>query len=319
MNAQGASIRQGGPSTWVGIQTSHEVVDLLGASSPLDAPIFFEKFGRIAQFHPCVDKPILWLGFGLSVSQGIQRFDEQFLARLQHAVMHHARGVQGTNGNFNPTQQIARINLMLKHECGGTRDLVPMNYSPVDGCCSAVLREQRPVKVDGAHGREAPHVRYGLRVEGESLDDMYMNTRASGFGEEVQRRVLIGTYVLSAGYYDAYYVKAQKVRALIADDFRTAFEDVDVLLAPTAPSPAFAIDEKMDDPVAMYLNDVFTVPASLAGLPAMSVPAGLSSDGLPLGLQLIAKPFDELTLFRAGEALEQAAGFDLPVFSGGEG
>ena len=163
-------------------------------------------------------------------------------------------------------------------------------------------------------------VRYGLRVEGESLDDMYMNTRGEGFGAEVQRRVLIGTYVLSAGYYDAYYVKAQKVRTRIADDFHTAFEDVDVILAPTAPSPAFAIGAKMNDPVAMYLNDVFTVPASLAGLPAMSVPAGLSTDGLPLGLQLIAKPFDELTLFRAGEALEQAAGFELPVFSSdGEG
>ena len=162
-------------------------------------------------------------------------------------------------------------------------------------------------------------VRYGLRVDGESLDDMYMNTRGAGFGEEVQRRVLIGTYVLSAGYYDAYYVNAQKVRTRIAGDFHTAFEDVDVILTPTAPSPAFAIGEKMDDPVAMYLNDVFTVPASLAGLPAMSVPAGLSADGLPLGLQLIAKPFDELTLFRAAEALEQAAGFDLPIFSGGEG
>ncbi len=166
-------------------------------------------------------------------------------------------------------------------------------------------------------------VRYGLRVDGESLEDMYMNTRAEGFGDEVQRRVLIGTYVLSAGYYDAYYVKAQRVRSRIAQDFRSAFEDVDVILAPTAPSPAFPVDEKMDDPVAMYLNDVFTVPASLAGLPAMSVPAGLSSDGLPLGLQLIAKPFDELTLFRAGEAVEQAAGFELPDlsanFSGGEG
>lgn len=166
-------------------------------------------------------------------------------------------------------------------------------------------------------------VRYGLRVAGDSLDDMYMNTRAEGFGEEVQRRVLIGTYVLSAGYYDAYYVKAQKVRSRIAGDFRNAFEDVDVLLAPTAPSPAFPIGENEDDPVAMYLNDVFTVPASLAGLPAMSVPAGLSSDGLPLGLQLIAKPFDELTLFRAGEALEKAAGFELPDlssnFTGGEG
>jgi aspartyl-tRNA(Asn)/glutamyl-tRNA(Gln) amidotransferase subunit A len=153
-------------------------------------------------------------------------------------------------------------------------------------------------------------VRYGLRVDGDSLDEMYEATRGEGFGEEVRRRVLIGTYVLSAGYYDAYYIKAQRVRTLIADDFRKAFEDVDVLLTPTAPSAAFAIGEKMDDPVAMYLNDVFTVPASMAGLPAISVPAGLDKDGLPLGLHLIAKPFDEETLFRTAHALENAAGFD---------
>ena len=153
-------------------------------------------------------------------------------------------------------------------------------------------------------------VRYGLRVEGSTLDDMYEATRGEGFGDEVRRRVLIGTYVLSAGYYDAYYRQAQKVRTLIARDFTEAFEQVDVLLTPTAPSAAFAIGEKMDDPVAMYLNDVFTVPASMAGLPAISVPAGLDGDGLPLGLHLIAKPFDEVTLFRAASALEQAAGFD---------
>ena len=153
-------------------------------------------------------------------------------------------------------------------------------------------------------------VRFGLRVNGETLDDMYEATRGEGFGEEVRRRVLIGTYALSAGYYDAYYIKAQQVRTLIADDFRQAFEAVDVLLTPTTPSAAFAIGEKMDDPVAMYLNDVFTVPASLAGLPAISVPAGLDSQGLPLGLHLIAKPFDEVTLFRAAQALEDAAGFD---------
>jgi aspartyl-tRNA(Asn)/glutamyl-tRNA(Gln) amidotransferase subunit A len=139
---------------------------------------------------------------------------------------------------------------------------------------------------------------------------MFEATRGEGFGEEVRRRVLIGTYVLSAGYYDAYYTKAQKVRTLIADDFQKAFRNVDVLLTPTAPSTAFAIGEKMDDPVAMYLNDIFTVPASLAGLPAISLPTGLDEDGLPLGLQLIAKPFDEVTLFRAAQALENAAGFD---------
>jgi aspartyl-tRNA(Asn)/glutamyl-tRNA(Gln) amidotransferase subunit A len=152
-------------------------------------------------------------------------------------------------------------------------------------------------------------VRFGLRVPGRTLDEMYANTRGQGFGAEVRRRILIGTYVLSAGYYDAYYIKAQKVRTLIAADFRDAFRDVDVILTPTSPAPAFAIGEKMDDPIAMYLNDVFTGPASLAGLPAISVPAGLSGDGLPLGLHLIGRPFDEETLLRAAEALEQAAGF----------
>ena len=152
-------------------------------------------------------------------------------------------------------------------------------------------------------------VRYGLRVPGKSLDEMYQNTRGEGFGKEVQRRIMIGTYVLSAGYYDAYYLKAQKVRALIADDFKTAFETVDAIFAPTTPSAAFAIGEKMDDPIAMYLNDVLTVPASLAGLPAASVPAGLSAEGLPLGLQVITRPIDEETLFRTAQTLEEAADF----------
>ncbi len=153
-------------------------------------------------------------------------------------------------------------------------------------------------------------VRYGLRVEGGTLDDMYLNTRAEGFGAEVRRRIMIGTYVLSAGYYDAYYLKAQKVRTLIADDFRQAYETCDVILTPTTPSAAFAIGEKEDDPIAMYLNDIFTVPSSLAGLPGISVPAGLDAGGLPLGLQLIAPAFDELTLFRVAETLEEAIGFD---------
>ena len=152
-------------------------------------------------------------------------------------------------------------------------------------------------------------VRFGLRVSGENLTEMYEKTRAEGFGAEVKRRILIGTYVLSAGYYDAYYKKAQRVRTLIRRDFDEAFKQVDVLLAPTAPTPAFVIGEKMDDPIAMYLNDVFTVPASLAGLPAMSVPAGLSSEGLPLGLQLIGKPFDEETVLKVGGVLEDSAQF----------
>ena len=153
-------------------------------------------------------------------------------------------------------------------------------------------------------------MRYGLRVEGEDLIDTYEKTRAAGFGAEVKRRLMIGTYVLSAGYYDAYYLKAQKVRTRIAQDFSAAYEACDVILTPTAPSAAFAIGEKMDDPIAMYLNDVFTVPASLAGLPAISVPAGLDGQGLPLGLHLIAPAFDEETLFRVAGVLEDAAGFD---------
>ena len=161
-------------------------------------------------------------------------------------------------------------------------------------------------------------MRYGLRVPGRDLAETYSRTRGQGFGAEVQRRVMIGTYVLSAGYYDAYYLKAQKVRSLVAQDFQKAFEDVDVVLTPTAPSAAFRIGEKMDDPVAMYLNDVFTVPASLAGLPGISVPAGLSEDGLPLGLQLIGRPFDEATVLRVAGVLETQAAFDArPSGAGG--
>lgn len=152
-------------------------------------------------------------------------------------------------------------------------------------------------------------VRFGLRVPGTSLDDMYKKTRAAGFGKEVRRRILIGTYALSAGYYDAYYAKAQKVRALIAEDFREAFESVDVILTPTAPSAAFGIGENDDDPVTMWLNDVFTIPTSLAGLPGLSLPAGLSADGLPLGLQLIGRPFDEETVFKVAGVMEDAAKF----------
>jgi len=153
-------------------------------------------------------------------------------------------------------------------------------------------------------------VRFGQRVapEGGSLSDMYAATRAAGFGAEVKRRIMIGTYVLSAGYYDAYYLKAQKVRALIARDFAQAFEQCDLILTPTAPTGAFAIGSKTADPIAMYLNDVFTVPASLAGLPALSVPAGVDASGLPLGLQVIGRPLDEAGVLNAGLALEQAAG-----------
>lgn len=161
-------------------------------------------------------------------------------------------------------------------------------------------------------------VRFGLREPGEDLRDLYERTRAAGFGAEVRRRVLIGTYVLSAGYYDAYYVRAQKVRALILRDFTEAFAQVDALLAPTAPSAAFAQGENMDDPIKMYLNDAFTIPSSMAGVPGMSVPAGLDVNGLPLGLQVIGKPFDEETVFAVAAAIERSAGITaLPQIRAG--
>ena len=154
-------------------------------------------------------------------------------------------------------------------------------------------------------------VRYGARAESDGgLDAMYSATRASGFGPEVKRRIMIGTYVLSAGFYDAYFTKAQKVRSLIKRDFELAFEKCDLILTPTAPSAAFALGDKSADPIAMYLNDVFAVPASLAGLPAMSVPGGLDVDGLPLGLQLIGRELDEQGVLNAGLAIEERAGFD---------
>src|SRR5262249_58880434 len=157
-------------------------------------------------------------------------------------------------------------------------------------------------------------VRYGLRASSRDITDMYESTRAQGFGKEVRRRIMIGTYVLSHGYYEAYYLRAQKVRTLVKRDFENVFADgVDAVLAPATPTAAFSVGEKSsDDPIEMYLNDVFTVTVNLAGLPGISVPAGLSEEGLPLGLQLIGRPFDEETLFSLAEVMEQAAGRFAP-------
>ena len=150
-------------------------------------------------------------------------------------------------------------------------------------------------------------VRYGLRADNaENLIDMYMQSRAAGFGTEVKRRIMLGTYALSSGYYDAYYLKAQKVRTLIRQDFLNAFETVDTLLTPVAPTPAFALGEKVNDPLQMYLSDIYTIPVNLAGTCAMSLPCGFSTEGLPIGLQLIGKPFDEATILRTAHAFEQA-------------
>jgi aspartyl-tRNA(Asn)/glutamyl-tRNA(Gln) amidotransferase subunit A len=154
-------------------------------------------------------------------------------------------------------------------------------------------------------------VRFGRRAKDvHDITELYEKSRAEGFGDEVQRRILIGTYVLSSGYYDAYYIRAQKLRSLIAHDFAEAYKKCDVLLTPATPGPAFAVGSKSADPVAMYLNDVFTVTVNLAGLPAIAVPAGLTADGLPLGLQIIGKAFDEATVLRAGRAIEIGAEFN---------
>jgi aspartyl-tRNA(Asn)/glutamyl-tRNA(Gln) amidotransferase subunit A len=158
-------------------------------------------------------------------------------------------------------------------------------------------------------------VRYGLREQGRNIVEMYENSRAAGFGAEVRRRIMIGTYVLSAGYYDAYYLRAQKVRTLIKKDFEDCFaKGVHAILTPATPSAAFGVGEKgQADPVEMYLNDIFTVTVNMAGLPGIAVPAGADAQGLPLGLQLIGRPFDEETLFSLGEVIEQAAGRFTPT------
>ena len=153
-------------------------------------------------------------------------------------------------------------------------------------------------------------VKYGYRSpKGSNLVEMYENTRSEGFGDEVKRRILIGTYVLSSGYYDAYYLKAQKVRKLIKEDFDKSFKNVDAILTPSTPSSAFKIGEKKNDPISMYLNDIFTVPANLAGIPAISIPSGKDKKDFPLGLQLIGKPLDEQKLLNIALAIEKRSGF----------
>ena len=152
-------------------------------------------------------------------------------------------------------------------------------------------------------------VRFGHSVNSSDINEMYKATRSEGFGDEVKRRIMIGTYVLSSGYYDAYYLKAQKVRSLITEDYNKVFNSVDVILTPSTPSSAFGLNEKSDDPLSMYLNDIFTVPVNLAGLPAISIPAGLDSNGLPLGLQLIGKPFEEETIYSFAKVIEDSANF----------
>jgi aspartyl-tRNA(Asn)/glutamyl-tRNA(Gln) amidotransferase subunit A len=255
------------------------------------------------------------------VLEAMAGFDPKDSTSLNEPVPHYAGGLTGSLKG-------KRIGIPKEYRVDGMDPLLVKLWD--DGVAWARDAGAEIVEVSLPHTKEAlptyyivapaeassnlaryDGVRYGLRVapEGGSLADMYGATRAAGFGAEVKRRIMIGTYVLSAGYYDAYYLKAQKVRALIAQDFERAWEACDLLLTPTAPTGAFELGSKSADPLAMYLNDVFTVPASLAGLPAMSIPAGLDAKGLPLGLQLIGRPLDEMGVLDAAFALEQRAGF----------
>jgi aspartyl-tRNA(Asn)/glutamyl-tRNA(Gln) amidotransferase subunit A len=237
----------------------------------------------VPDYESVLDRPIKGLRIGIPKEYRIDGMPEEI-----DALWHQGAG-------WLEKQGAEIIDISLPH----TKYALPAYYIVAPAEASSNL-----ARYDG--------VRYGLRVPGDDIVSMYENTRAEGFGREVQRRILIGTYVLSAGYYDAYYVRAQKIRTLIKRDFDEAWKNVDLVLSPATPSTAFAPGD-ITDPIQMYLNDVFTVTVNMAGLPAISVPAGLSAGGLPLGLQLIGKPFDEATLFQVARAIEQVAGsFEAP-------
>ncbi len=271
-----SSLDQAGPMT----RNVRDAAIMLGAMAGFDAKDSTSADLAVPDFEAVLGQGVKGLRIGIPAEYRVEGMDPEIAALWD----------QGAEWLKSAGAEIVDVSLPL------TRYALPTYYIIAPAEASSNL-----ARYDG--------MRYGLRVDGASPDATYEATRAAGFGTEVRRRILIGAYVLSAGYYDAYYLKGQKVRALIASEFSAAFGRVDAILTPTAPSPAFAHGENSDDPIAMYLNDVLTVPASLAGLPAISVPAGLSRDGLPLGLQLITRTFDEETLFRVAETLEQAAGF----------
>jgi aspartyl-tRNA(Asn)/glutamyl-tRNA(Gln) amidotransferase subunit A len=280
-----SSLDQAGPMT----RTVRDAATMLGVIAGFDAKDSTSADLAVPDFEAALGQGVKGLRIGIPAEYRVDGMDPEIAALWD----------QGADWLKSAGAEIVDISLPR------TKYALPTYYIIAPAEASSNL-----ARYDG--------MRYGLRVEGATPDATYEATRAAGFGPEVRRRILIGAYVLSAGYYDAYYLKGQKVRTLIADEFSAAFDKVDAILTPTAPSAAFAQGEKSDDPIAMYLNDVLTVPASLAGLPAISVPAGLSGDGLPLGLQIITRAFDEETLFRVAEAVELAAGFDArPAFTAG--
>ncbi len=231
----------------------------------------------VPDFTACLGEDIKGMTIGIPKEYFIEGIDPQVDAALKEAIA------------LLQQKGCTVREVSLPH----TRYAVPVYYIVATAEASSNL-----ARFDG--------VQYGLRVPASALIPMYMKTRGAGFGPEAKRRILLGTFALSHGYYDAYYLRAQKVRTLIARDFERAFAQCDCLLTPTAPTPAFRIGEKSQDPLQMYLSDIFTISANLAGIPAMSLPCGFTREGLPVGMQLLAKNFDEATLFRVGHAYEQA-------------
>jgi aspartyl-tRNA(Asn)/glutamyl-tRNA(Gln) amidotransferase subunit A len=271
-----SSLDQAGPMA----RTVEDCAIMLGAMSGFDAKDSTSAERLVPDFRAATARSVKGLRIGIPAEYRVDGMSAEIAALWEKGVA------------WLREQGAEIVDISLPH----TKYGLPVYYIVAPAEASSNL-----ARYDG--------VRFGKRVDGEDLIDMYERTRAAGFGAEVKRRIMIGTYVLSHGYYDAYYLKAQKIRALMLRDFTLAFDKVDAILTPTAPSAAFGIGEKMDDPVTMYLNDVFTVPASLAGVPAMSVPAGLSAEGLPLGLQIIGKHFDEETVLTVSAAIERAANF----------
>ncbi len=272
-----SSLDQIGPMTRT-VRDAALLLQVIAGHDPLDSTSWPEP---VPDYLSELDRPLHGVRIGLPAEFSGEGIEPEVSAAVAKAV------------DFYRSQGAAVVDVNLPH----TKYGIAAYYIIAPAEASSNLS-----RYDGVH--------YGHRTaKPEDLFDLYAASRAEGFGPEVQRRIMLGTYALSSGYYDAYYLRAQKVRALMLRDFNEAFASVDAILTPTAPSAAFAIGEKMDDPVTMYLNDVFTVPSNLAGVPAMSVPAGLDARGLPLGLQVIGRHFDEETVFAVAGALERAAGF----------
>ena len=280
MVAFASSLDQAGPLT----KTVRDAAIMLEVMASYDSKDSTSVNLPVPHYEACLTGTIKGLRVGIPKEYQIAGLDPEINRLWQ----------QGTQWMKEQGAEI--IEISLPH----TRYALPVYYIIAPAEASSNL-----ARYDG--------VRYGLRIDGHNLDDMYAKTRAAGFGDEVKRRILIGTYVLSAGYYDAYYIKAQKIKRLILNDFIDAFQKVDVILTPTTPTPAFAFGEEPKDPVAMYLNDVLTVPANIAGLPGISIPAGLTTQGLPLGLQLIGPAFSEGSLLNSAYVLEQTADFQRQV------